>query len=406
MNSYLKRETWERVRGKYPLQFWVLVAGLGIDTLGAALFSTLFSIFLKSRFGVKNLDIGLIIVASVLASLVTSPIAGTAADRIGRKKVLTFTLLLSGISILGLAFSNKLWIAAAFLILDGLVSPLYGPAAETIVSDILPAEEYRDAYSILKVVKNLARMAGPALGGLLAEESFTLLLLTDGATSLAFLLMVLLFVQETLTTARRSAGERTSYRYTLHHREFVTFATFYVLATAAQSQMTINTAVHLKESGLQMSYYGLLMTWVGIVVVTLQIPIIKASKPWPANRLLALGALLGGLSVWLTGILPVKPLVLLIPFTLFAFSLIFLGPIGSAFVASIAPEGMRGRYMGLMPVMAGLGYAVGIPLVGRLMDVSHSQAAWWLMLLIGMISAAGFLYLLPKTPRAGGSNGS
>ncbi len=395
MNGYLKRETWERVRGKYPFQFWVLVAGLGIDSLGAALFSTLFAIFLKSRFGVKNLDIGLIIVASVLASLATSPIAGTASDRIGRKKVLTLTLFLSGLSILGLAFANKLWEAAALLILDGLVSPLYGPAAETIISDVLPAEEYRDAYSILRVAKNLARMAGPALGGLLAEKSFTLLLLTDGATSIVFLLLVLLFVQETLTAAQRIAGKRTSYGRIFRHREFVTFASFYILAMVAQCQMTINTAVHLKENGLPMSYYGLLMTWVGLLVITLQIPIIKISKPHPANRLLALGALLGGISVWLAGLLPVVPSILLIPFTFYAFSVIFLGPVGSAYVAAIAPKGMRGRYMSLMPVLAGIGYAIGIPIVGRMMDVSHSRPAWWLMLAVGTLAAAGFLFLLP-----------
>ncbi len=399
MISFLNKETKAKILGTYPLQFWVLIAGMVIDALGAALFSSLFSLFFKERFGIRNLDIGLIIVASVLVSLISSPIAGTASDRVGRKKVLVLSLFLSGLSIVGLAFADKLWQAVLLLLLDGLVSPLYGPAAETIISDVVPSGKYRDAYSILRVFKNLARMLGPGLGGLLAEKSFSVLLLTDGATSFVFLLLVLVFVQETLTRAQREAGKRTGYGKMLRHRAYITFAVLYSLAFVAQSQMTINVAIYLKAEGLPLHDYGVLMMWAGAVIAVCQVPLIKASKSLPANRLLAVGAMSGGIGVWLAGYLPANTLVLLIPVTIFAFGGIFIGPIGSAYAAAIAPEGMRGRYLSMMPILAGIGYAIGIPVIGHLMDISLCHTAWWIILMVGIVDAVGFWILLPPVTR-------
>jgi len=76
---------------------------------------------------------------------------------------------------------------------------------------------------------------------------------------------------------------------------------------------------------------------------------------------------------------------------------LILVPTGSKYVADIAPEDLRGRYMSVYWLTWGLARAAAPMVGGYLHDGIAPQAIWWGGLLIGLLSSSG-LFLLSRRP--------
>lgn len=117
------------------------------------------------------LVLALVTALQFLPILLIGPWAGVLADRIDRRTLLmaTHTALavqaaaLAGVTLLGLATPTLLIAAAAVL---GVISALDGPARASIVSDLVPQDQVVNAVSLNGASLNLARLAGPAVAGL------------------------------------------------------------------------------------------------------------------------------------------------------------------------------------------------------------------------------------------------
>jgi MFS family permease len=76
---------------------------------------------------------------------------------------------------------------------------------------------------------------------------------------------------------------------------------------------------------------------------------------------------------------------------------LILVPTGSKYVADIAPEDLRGRYMSIYWLTWGVSRAAAPLVGGYLHDVIAPQAIWWGGLVIGLVSTLG-LFLLSRQP--------
>jgi len=59
----------------------------------------------------------------------------------------------------------------------------------------------------------------------------------------------------------------------------------------------------------------------------------------------------------------------------------------------MAPETMRGRYMGAFGLIWGVGYGLGPTLGGAVMDNLGGRYIWYAALILGSMAAAAFLLL-------------
>ena len=117
------------------------------------------------------LVLALVTALQFLPILLIGPWAGVLADRMDRRTLLTAThaalavqaATLAAITLLGLATPAILIAAAAVL---GVISALDGPARASIVSDLVPQDQVVNAVSLNSASLNLARLAGPAVAGL------------------------------------------------------------------------------------------------------------------------------------------------------------------------------------------------------------------------------------------------
>ncbi|MBI2986034.1 MAG: MFS transporter [Deltaproteobacteria bacterium] len=107
-----------------------------------------------------------------LPFLVFSPIAGVAADRMDRRKLLLNTqsiLLVTALGMGALVASGllEIWHLFLFTLITGAAWSFNEPVRQTLVPNLVPKEELTNAIALHAAGFNLNKIIGPALGGLL-----------------------------------------------------------------------------------------------------------------------------------------------------------------------------------------------------------------------------------------------
>jgi DHA1 family tetracycline resistance protein-like MFS transporter len=146
--------------------------------------------FYAETFGASPLVIGLLFATFSLCQLIASPILGDLSDRYGRRPVLVFSLAGTVVSFVMLAMAGSITELFLARIVDGLSGGNIS-TARAYVADVSEPQDRARAYGILGAAFGLGFIFGPALSGVLAEESYTApiwaaALLTTVATVMAY----------------------------------------------------------------------------------------------------------------------------------------------------------------------------------------------------------------------------
>jgi MFS family permease len=153
--------------------------------------------------------------------------------------------------------------------------------------------------------------------------------------------------------------------------------------------------VYTTDLGFEPIVYGILFALNGAMVVTLQIPIRKGTVRLGPTKSFMLAQLLFSVgfayfmfAVDLTQFLLGDAILTLGEITFF--------PASSGFVANLAPEDMRGRYMAMMGLFASIGTAVGAQLVFLVyggLPTAEKYLIWGILGLIGFATLPGYVAL-------------
>jgi MFS family permease len=100
--------------------------------------------------------------------LVLAPWAGSAADRLDRRRLLlatqlASTLLSGSLAILAWAGLARVPVVIAFALALGVMSAFSAPASQALIGDLVPRHELQSAVALNSMTFNLARAVGPAL---------------------------------------------------------------------------------------------------------------------------------------------------------------------------------------------------------------------------------------------------
>jgi MFS family permease len=394
--------TLRRIRGQiveYPRSFRVLVVATFIDRLGGHMLYPFFALYLTGRFGVGMTTVGWLFATWSVASVVGSTIGGAAADRWGRKGMMIFGLVASGMTSLLLAVADSIQVFFVVALVVGVVAEMGWPAQEAMVADLLPEGRRADGYGILRVAFNLSVVIAPVLGGLLALRSYQLLFIADALTSAVTAALVYFFIAET-RPADAAGHERESvletfrgYGVPLRDRLFTLTLVGAAMLALVYVQLNGTLGVYLRDVfDVPPSGYGYLLSLNALMVVLFQFAITRRIRSRPQFLMLALGAVLTALGFGLYGFVGDYGGFVVAMALLTVGEMVWV-PVGQALVARLAPESMRGRYMAVF----GFGWTVagifGPLMAGRLMDGGHAEWLWYVSLVFGLASAVTFVYL-------------
>jgi len=171
--------------------------------------------------------------------LVLVSLTGWVADRFDRRKILltTQTALLAlaiAVGSLLLAGVMTLPMMLAFALGFGIVNAFDAPARQAFVSDMVSATETSNAVALNSASFNLARMIGPAVGGLLIVAIGSgWVFIVNAATFLAMIVALLLMRTHLLAPRpknRSSGGLAEGFRYVWARSDLkVVFVTVFLI---------------------------------------------------------------------------------------------------------------------------------------------------------------------------------
>ncbi len=152
---------------------FILWQGQLVSSLGDAAYSIALGFWVLQVTDSTAL-MGTLMAASTLPGVIISPFAGVMIDRNNRKKLLIFTDLLRGISIvlLGiLAYNNilKIWMAFLAGIILSICGAIFSPGINSSIPDLVPKSKITNANSLFAIVTNGASMLGNITGGFLFQ---------------------------------------------------------------------------------------------------------------------------------------------------------------------------------------------------------------------------------------------
>ncbi len=387
-------------RGKYPAQFWLLVIGMFISTVGTSMIWPFMTIYVSERLDLPLTEVAGIITLNGLVALFASFIAGPITDRFGRKWIMVFSLLGNGLTYLLLSQAGTLPTITILFALRGLFQPLYRVATNAMVSDLIPHEKRADAFAILRTGNNAGMAIGPAIGGFVVVTSYTTSFVAAAVALASYGLLIAFRAHETIPTNEISEPQaqtsRKGYSHIIRDKQFLSFLFAFTLFRICTAMLWVLLAVYVKQNYQVLeSQYGLIQVTNAAMVVLFQIGVTSITRRYLPLPVMAVGTLVYAIGV--------GTIALGQGFWGFWLSLIVITmgelmvmPTSNTFVADLAPLDMRGRYMAAFAFAPGVGRSIA-PLIGGILNDQIGPKAIWIGGgVIGLASALSYFLISKK----------
>ena len=381
-----------------PAETWIIAATTLVNRAGMMALPFLV-LYLTRYLHVSASVAGLAISAYGVGGLVTAPVAGRLADRVGPFAVMRASLALSGVLLLVMPLARNIVVIFALTFLWALVADAARPATMSALTGSASPDQRKAAIALNRLAVNLGMSIGPAVGGFLAMVSFPLLFVVDGITSLvaAAVLSLLLYARHRstratpeqhreLAAARAAVFSKSSVVWRDRPALLLFAASFCINIVYAQEQGAMPLYL-VRDLGYRESFYGGLFVLNTLIIVALEVPLNVAMARWPARPALTFATVLIAVGF---GALSVARSVGAIGLTvvIWTFGEMIYFPTATAQVAHLAPEGRTGEYMGAFASTFSLALIIG-PWVGAtLLDRIGGPLTWLVMLACGLLAAA------------------
>jgi MFS family permease len=381
-----------------PQPCWVLLAGTFINRFGT--FVMPFLTIYMTRRGHSLVDASYAVSAFGVGALGGSTLGGWLADRIGRRNTIVLGTFAAAALYMLLHYAVTMPQILICTMLAGLSAGTYPPASGALLADIVPEALRVRAYSALRVAMNAGFACGASTAGFLAKYSFFWLFAGDALTSAVYGVIALIALPHGIRAAKANAPWKDALAHIAGNRPFhaafagalLTALVFAQFGTT-YSAFVISLGLSLDIGSLHLSgetLYGVLLAWNGVMVMLFELPLTSATQRLRPQRMMALGYLLIGVGFALNGAAH-SVAWLFLAMTIFTIGEMTSMPVSSAYIAQIAPEQMRGRYMGALSVTWSLSSIIGPQFGFRLM--AHQPHLLWLTCgLLGASAAATLLF--------------
>jgi MFS family permease len=336
-----------------------------------------------------------------LPFLVTGPMAGVAADRTDRKKLMLRTqyVLIATAVLMGALVASgwlQVWHIFVFTLITGIAWTFSEPVRQSLIPSIVPKADLANAIALNSGGFNLMKVMGPALGGVMiavfgAGGNF----FVQALAYMGVLFMIyLMHVPQTSEKARGSsamANLKQGFAYVWSTPAVLALMTLaYVPRIFAVPYQTLMPVFQKDVLRVGPEGLGLLMAAPGVGAVLSVLVLASVNRVKRQGLLLVGSILVLGSFLMLFSQITYFPLALVVLILVGAFQMLFLASTNTMLML-IVPDELRGRVMslymldrGLMPagaLFAGVvAHFIGAPLtvatMGAIVIVLTLIVAW------------------------------
>jgi MFS family permease len=341
--------------------------------------------------------------------MLLSPWGGAFADRYPKRRLLLITQSLMGglaliLGTLAITGTVRLWHVYLLALALGLITVVDNPTRQTFVTEMVGQRDMSNAIALNSAIFNLARIAGPAVAGVVISlvgtpVTFVLNAASYGAVLTGLLLMRTGELQPTERTPRARGQLRETLRYVkASPRIWMPMTLLFFVATFGMNSQVTTALMSRGVFHTGAGSFGLAST--AYAAGALCGALLAARRRRPSVRLQVAAALVFGILETLSGLMPTywSFLALLLPTGLAV--LMYTTAANAATQLGTTPQ-MRGRVMGVYLLVFLGGAPIGSPLVGW---VAEQFGARMSLISGGVISAVAAVVVGLMLARATGTS--
>jgi MFS family permease len=338
-----------------------------VNFLGNGMVAPFLVIYLHFGRGIPVGVAGTAVALGGITAVTSGLVAGALADRLGPRNILVAAMSCNAVAYLLYTQVTEPWQAFAVGMLVGVGTGAYGPSSQNLIASLVPADKRQAAFAQNRVTSVAGLGLGAAIGGVLASrglDGYLGLLKLDAATFLAFAALTMLLPTGRAVIAAPQAG---GYAAVMRDRAFVALIGVNIAMVAAgiAPMLVLLPAFAKSQSHLGETAIGAIYALNTLTIVAAQLPITHATKRLGRMHVLRLGAIawvgcwLASLcaGAWLGG--PAAVAVFAAAAMVYALGECCYTSVMLPATIALAPDGLRGRYLGAMALAWQTGFLIG-----------------------------------------------
>jgi len=381
---------------------WLLSIATLINRSGTMVLPFL-ALFLTQKRGFTIPQAGQALALYGLGAVAASYAGGRLSDRFDPRRVMKWSLALTGASFLLLGHIHGHAAILSTILVLSFIGETFRPANMSALTMASDAGERARSFALMRLAVNLGMTLGPTVGGFLALHDYGWLFVADGATCLcAAGLLHVVFPHSVLRDTPRAAhaGTKTPIRSPWRDRPLLAILGLMFLLNTVTFQVVGTFPLTLRDLyGFSEARIGLAMAVNTLIIVLFEMVLVHSLSGRDPLKVSGVGAFLfcGGLAL-----LPLGSGFGYVVLTVVVWTVgeMLTFPIVASAVAERAPEESRGATMGLLNLSFATGFVVA-PLVGTWVYQNLGpRALWYGCGIVGLLVWVGFHAVAVATARA------
>jgi len=373
-----------------PTPVRYLLGGVLVNQLGAFVqtFMVLYLVFRGFSAGQAGVAIAAYSVGSVLGGLA----GGELVHRIGPRATIAAAMAGSAtvLAVIPVFGRPGLYVPLmAALLLAGLATQSYRPAAAVLLSELMPGDDRVMGFSMMRIALNLGAALSPLIAAGLILLDWNLLLWFDAATALLYAVVAVRLLPdrrvEREPASPKERGTRAAYGILLRDGRFWFFLASVLIGSVIYVQYTVSLPLKITAEGHSAGLYSVVLVTASAVLILCELKITSYVTRWPGHVAATAGTVLMGLGVAGFGLSGGSAVALVVCTVVFVFGIMVNGPTMFAYPSTF-PAAVKARYISAHQATFGLGMALG-PLFGVAAWVALGNGVWWLCGALGLVAA-------------------
>ncbi|MGY0393025.1 MFS transporter [Bizionia sp. KMM 8389] len=353
------------------------------------------SLYLTTDLKLSIGQVGWVMTAFGLGSVIGSWLGGKLTDKIGYYKVMVRSLLLTGILFIVLQLLQTFTSVCLGIFLVMVVADMFRPAMFVALSAYSKSENKTRSVTLIRLAINLGFSAGPAVGGIIITTlSYSGLFWVDGISCMVATL-VLIKVLNPKKTKPQDTIVNTNPQSAYKDRIFIIFLLAMVLFGVVFLQYFSTIPLYFKSvHHLDELEIGILLGMNGAFIFILEMPLIKwlEGSPYSKITLMIFGALLIGLSFVVLNLTAWSG-ILLVGMLFMTLGEMIAFPFSNAFAMQRAKKGNQGEYMALYSIAFSISHIFGHNAGMQMAEAIGFDNTWYIMVLISVLCLGLLLFL-------------
>ena len=359
------------------------------------------SLYLTESLNYTLENVGWIMSAFGVGSVLGSWMGGKLTDKYGFYPVMYLSLALTGILFIGLQFIEEFYAFCFAIFLVMLVADAFRPAMFVAMNTYSKAENKTRSVTLIRLAINLGFSAGPAIGGfIITSINYKGLFWMDGITCLLATLVLINVLHPKKAQVIDEQKVENPQPIRSDGLFWIFFVAMFIFGFIFLQYFSTMPLYYRDVHALTEFDIGLLLGMNGFLIFVLEMPLIKwlGDSKYSKELLITIGLLLTGLSYVILLMTPWIG-ILIIGMLLMTFGEMIAFPFSNSFVIERSKRGKQGEYMAFYSISFSAAHIFGHNSGLQMVDNFGYDTTWTVISIISAIGVLTLFYLMYRLKR-------